>query len=145
MYDNFYSLNKNNKSRNEGYIQSQRMFYPFKKYIFFLSLILLLHTLNYVDVTFTILKNDLHQKELSWLLGYSDQSFNSTSCVLLNQFQSSDFVLKPVFRIRILLDPYHWPGSRSASGSVDLDPGTKKKIVINSHTNQPKYKNISFF
>ena len=35
-------------------------------------------------------------------------------------------------------DPYHWPGSGSASGNVDLDPGTNKKIVINSHTNQPK-------
>ena len=126
MYDNFYSLKYNNKSRNEGYIQSQRMFYPFKTYIF--SLIdITSRYLNYVDVTFTILKNDLHQKELSWLLGYSDQSFNSTSCVLLNQFQSLDFVLKPVFRIRIRLDPYHWPGSRSASGNVDLDPGTKKK------------------
>ena len=29
-------------------------------------------------------------------------------------------------------------GSGSTSGNVDLDPGTKKKIVINSHTNQPK-------
>ena len=29
-----------------------------------------------------------------------------------------------VFRIRIRSDPYHWPGS--ASGNVDLDPGTKK-------------------
>ena len=32
----------------------------------------------------------------------------------------------------------HWPGSGSVSGNVDLDPGTKKKIVINLHTNQPK-------
>ena len=39
-------------------------------------------------------------------------------------------------------DPYHLVGSGSGSGSVsgnvDLDPGTKKKIVINSHTIQPK-------
>ena len=33
---------------------------------------------------------------------------------------------EPVFRIRIRSDPYHWPGSGSASGNVDLDPGTKK-------------------
>ena len=46
--------------------------------------------------------------------------------------------LVPVFRIRIRSDPYHWPGSGSSSGNVDLDPGTNKKIVINSHTNQPK-------
>ena len=37
--------------------------------------------------------------------------------------------------ISVYPDPYHWPGS--APGNVDLDPGTKK-IVINSHTNQPK-------
>ena len=34
-------------------------------------------------------------------------------------------------------DPYHLAGSGSVSGNVDLDPGTKKKIVINSHSNQP--------
>ena len=34
-------------------------------------------------------------------------------------------VLKSVFRIRS--DPYHLAGSGSASGNVDLDPGTKKK------------------
>ena len=44
--------------------------------------------------------------------------------------------LAAVFRIRIRSDPYHLAGS--ASENVDLDPGTKKKIVINSHTNQPK-------
>ena len=32
-----------------------------------------------------------------------------------------------VFRIRIRSDPYHWPGSGSVSGNVDLDLGTKKK------------------
>ena len=31
-----------------------------------------------------------------------------------------------VFRIRIRSDPYHWAGSGSTSGNVDLDPGTKK-------------------
>ena len=32
--------------------------------------------------------------------------------------------MNAVFRIRS--DPYHLPGSGSASGNVDLDPGTKK-------------------
>ena len=33
-----------------------------------------------------------------------------------------------VFRIRIRSNLYHWPGSgsRSVSGNVELDPGTKK-------------------
>ena len=46
-----------------------------------------------------------------------------------------------VFRIRIRSDPYHLPGSGSgsASGNFDLDPGTKKKIVIQINQN---YKNI---
>ena len=33
-------------------------------------------------------------------------------------------------KVRVLTsvsDPYHWPGSGSASGNVDLDPCTKKK------------------
>ena len=46
-------------------------------------------------------------------------------------------LLLSVFWIRIRSDPYHWAGSGSTSGNVDLNPGTKK-IVINSHTNQPK-------
>ena len=50
------------------------------------------------------------------------------------------YVFKPVFRIRIRSDPYHLAGSGSISGNVDPDPGNtnKKKILINSHKNQPK-------
>ena len=39
---------------------------------------------------------------------------------------NNDIQLKPVFRIRIRLDPYHLAGSGSTSGNVDLDPGSKK-------------------
>ena len=31
-----------------------------------------------------------------------------------------------MFRIQIRSDPYHWAGSGSTKGNVDLDPGTKK-------------------
>jgi len=35
-------------------------------------------------------------------------------------------MLESVFRIRIRSDPYHWAGSASTKGNVDLDLGTKK-------------------
>ena len=43
------------------------------------------------------------------------------------------------------LDPYNWAGSGSTSGNVDLETGSKKKIVINSDTNQPKLWEYNFF
>ena len=41
-----------------------------------------------------------------------------------------DLYYLAVFRIRIRSDPYHLAGSGSASGNVDLDPGTKKNRDI---------------
>ena len=48
-----------------------------------------------------------------------------------------------VFR-RIRSGPCHSAGSGSTSGNVDPDPGAKK-IVINSHKNQPKLSKYNFF
>ena len=51
--------------------------------------------------------------------------------------------IQSVFRIRIRIqsDPYHWAGSGSTSGNVDLDPGTKKNRETRIQINQ-NYKNI---
>ena len=56
-------------------------------------------------------------------------SANVSVCVQLVSVKYSEFRI----RIRIRLDPYHWagPGSRSTSGNVDLDPGSKKILFIN--------------
>ena len=49
-----------------------------------------------------------------------------TFCLSTNLLELFLQHLKTVFRIRIRSDPDHLAGSGSASGNVDLDPGTKK-------------------
>ena len=51
-------------------------------------------------------------------------------------------VIYPVFRIR--LDPYHWAGSGSTSGNVDLDPGTvNPEADPDPHQNETDPKQVS--
>ena len=51
-------------------------------------------------------------------------------------FVAKLYVYEFLSSTRIRSDPYHLAGS--ASGNVNPDPGSKKKIMINSHKNQPK-------
>jgi len=65
-----------------------------------------------------------HDWQLAWANSGSDLTFrNNIPDLIVALFES---VFRIRIRIRIRSDPYHLAGSGSASGNVDLDPGTKK-------------------